>query len=288
MKHRIAKSWVLAASVTLALASVRAFAEEIETLQPELKPSPDDAAVEPPPADQPEPQQAPVEEPAPGLEPVPADVGPPPPKHQKKHREKTAVRNEKPEAVDKQEELVIFGGGLKYGFTSLDGSASQDKNSPTRGFNLFAFKAPSGRVSQSKPGNSADKNLFGFTPGIMIDYEEADVTATPELAKRLGGEDATLSLFDVSIMGCFLANLPVQVCPYLGVGRSGFAGKDDTLTGTVFPYGLNVVTGSPRIFKGVGMLAGAELNLYQPVYDGAGGDWSISAGSVSIYLGISY
>ncbi len=278
--------------------------DDIPTLEPELKQSPatppeaDSDVLEPVPAPVPSPEPEPQPEP----DPLPEDLPPPnyeaapegepgygleaePSAKKKKKRPPKAAKVRpkpaaaKPTATKAPKEIVIFGATLKYGFSSLAGSASEDDNSPTFGASLYVFQAP-----------SPAKDSLGITAALAIDYEESDIAAGDEFRVRIGGDDATLSLVSLNALVCFFSNFYAKVCPFVGYGSATVQGELDDFANAVFPYGLNVVSGSPRIFHSMGILAGGELMLYQPVWvdDEADRNWSASVGSASLYLGASF
>lgn len=112
----------------------------------------------------------------------------------------------------------------------------------------------------------------------------------PALQVRLDGKDATLSLLSADVMACFLSNYPAKICPFVGFGKANISGELGEFAESVAPYGLNIVLGSPRIFQSMGLLAGDQLTLCQPIWrdDDLDRDWSESVGSVSLYLGATY
>ncbi len=277
--------------------------DDIPTLEPELKQSP----ATPPEADsdvlEPMPAPVPMPEPEPEPEPLPEDLPPPnyeatpdgepgvglqaepPVKNKKKRRPPKASKAKprpagaKPASPKPVKEVVIFGASLKYGFSSLAGSASEDDNSPTFGASLYIFQAP-----------SPAKDSLGITAAFMIDYEESEIAVGDEFGVRLDGKDATLSLVSLDVLVCFFSNFYAKVCPYVGYGSSKIAGELAEYSNPVFPYGINLVSGSPRIFNAMGILAGGQLQLYQPVWDDDEVErkWSASVGSASLYLGLSF
>lgn len=270
--------------------------EDIPTLEPELKPAPSepqdsDRIEEPtpvPPVTEPEPEgeplpESPVEPEEPAYDAPPPggfdpgngkgefELAPPPKKKRAKKKKKKPAR---------KHEVVIFGAALKYGFTSLAGSASEDDNSPTFGASLYMFQAP----------DPKKKLLGGLTFALQLDYENTAMEVSEDLAKRFEGESATLTMTGANVLVCALSNYPAKVCPFLGYATYDLSGEALALSTSTMTYGLNLVSGSPRIFKSMGLLAGGQLTLAYPLFadDQAETDWSASVGSVSLYLGVSY
>ncbi len=176
---------------------------------------------------------------------------------------------------------------LKFGTASFSGDFSEDKGQSMYG--LMALLYPT-EGSRARPKAQWTHDfLLGFELRTMVDLEFSSAKQSGTYA--VGGADKKVGVTMLSVngLGCFLTDIPVQVCPYIGLGTMEFQenGNNDSTAG-VYPYGLVVPFKLDNLFSDFGLLAGAQMNFYGVSSKAAGKTFTIDEGTISAFAGLTF
>ncbi len=208
---------------------------------------------------------------------------------------KKAPPKKKPAAkkveVKKEEEDAghrgTLGLALKGGIAAFSGDFSNDKQQSAFGLMMMGFPDDDSRL-KPKAG-LADRYLLGFEVRTLVDLEFTGAKQDGSFLLVAEGEKAEVTLIAVDALFCALADLPVQLCPYLGFGHMLVNdGGDFDATFGVLPYGVVIPYKNDTLFGTVGLLAGVQLQFYSVTRTVLGETARADVGSLDVFAGVIF